>query len=510
MAAGTVTHKLKVGGNDKLELYDYPGEYAQRFDGVDPGGGDRPADAAEDLRGQPADRRASACRRRRPPGLVIRGAGNCRQLASGSQVHAGAALQRRRAVPADRRRAHGAADGRLPLRRRRTRTTTQPASPASRRRCRSGRRGRRPSRSCRGRRRRWWSGPPGEEIFTDKYGRVKVQFHWDREGKNDADSSCWVRVAHALGRQAAGARSTSRGSARRSSSPSRRATPTSRSSSAASTTPTRCRPTWARAPTASTQTTTSSAASRPTRTPGGDGYNEMRFDDTKGKEQIFIHAEREHGHPRQERRHGAGPPRPPPDRRHEKDGKKAATSASWSTRTSTCTSSATRSSTSKATCSCWSAAARRGRRQPGHRSSRRAEDETDRAAGDRPARQGRTATRRSTARQSLTVGRRPAGEGRAEPRPGGRQGDPPEGRDEGDPRGRGAADAQGAGGFVDINPAGRDDPGDDGPDQQRRARPARAAAPARPRRRTPTARGRQPPTDPPDVADDAVTGQKST
>ena len=37
-------------------------------------------------------------------------------------------------------------------------------------------------------------GPPGEEIFTDKYGRVKVQFHWDREGKNNADSSCWIRV----------------------------------------------------------------------------------------------------------------------------------------------------------------------------------------------------------------------------------------------------------------------------------------------------------------------------
>ena len=37
-------------------------------------------------------------------------------------------------------------------------------------------------------------GPAGEEIFTDKYGRVKVQFHWDREGKNNADSSCWVRV----------------------------------------------------------------------------------------------------------------------------------------------------------------------------------------------------------------------------------------------------------------------------------------------------------------------------
>ncbi len=38
-------------------------------------------------------------------------------------------------------------------------------------------------------------GPSGEEIHTDKYGRVKVQFHWDREGKNDEKSSCWVRVA---------------------------------------------------------------------------------------------------------------------------------------------------------------------------------------------------------------------------------------------------------------------------------------------------------------------------
>jgi type VI secretion system secreted protein VgrG len=38
-------------------------------------------------------------------------------------------------------------------------------------------------------------GPSGEEIYTDKYGRVKVQFHWDREGTNDDKSSCWVRVA---------------------------------------------------------------------------------------------------------------------------------------------------------------------------------------------------------------------------------------------------------------------------------------------------------------------------
>jgi type VI secretion system secreted protein VgrG len=38
-------------------------------------------------------------------------------------------------------------------------------------------------------------GPEDEEIYTDRYGRVKVQFPWDREGKYDAHSSCWVRVA---------------------------------------------------------------------------------------------------------------------------------------------------------------------------------------------------------------------------------------------------------------------------------------------------------------------------
>jgi type VI secretion system secreted protein VgrG len=38
-------------------------------------------------------------------------------------------------------------------------------------------------------------GPSGEEIYTDKYGRIKVQFHWDRLGKNDENSSCWIRVS---------------------------------------------------------------------------------------------------------------------------------------------------------------------------------------------------------------------------------------------------------------------------------------------------------------------------
>ncbi len=38
-------------------------------------------------------------------------------------------------------------------------------------------------------------GKAGEEIWTDQYGRVKVQFHWDRYGTSDEHSSCWVRVS---------------------------------------------------------------------------------------------------------------------------------------------------------------------------------------------------------------------------------------------------------------------------------------------------------------------------
>jgi type VI secretion system secreted protein VgrG len=42
-------------------------------------------------------------------------------------------------------------------------------------------------------------GPPGQEIHTDEFGRVRVQFPWDREGKNDEGSSCWIRVNQGWG-----------------------------------------------------------------------------------------------------------------------------------------------------------------------------------------------------------------------------------------------------------------------------------------------------------------------
>ncbi|KMK85805.1 type VI secretion system Vgr family protein [Pectobacterium brasiliense] len=38
-------------------------------------------------------------------------------------------------------------------------------------------------------------GPAGEEIYCDEYGRIKLQFPWDRYGASDDQSSCWVRVS---------------------------------------------------------------------------------------------------------------------------------------------------------------------------------------------------------------------------------------------------------------------------------------------------------------------------
>src|SRR5262249_49763518 len=75
-------HKLKVGGNEKLELYDFPGAYAQRFDGIQPGGGDRPADLQKIF--QDNQRTAGIRMQQETAGaLRVAAAGNCRQFACG-------------------------------------------------------------------------------------------------------------------------------------------------------------------------------------------------------------------------------------------------------------------------------------------------------------------------------------------------------------------------------------------------------------------------------------------
>jgi len=190
--AGTVSHKLKVGGNDKLELYDFPGEYAQRFDGVDKGGGDQPSELQKIFED---NKRTVEIRMQEEAvqSLVIQGASNCRQMVSGHKFtlerHFNANGQYVLASVAHSARGSGefraGATGvfvyqnsftcipfAIPYRP--LRSTPKP--------------------TVAGTQTAVVVGPPGEEIFTDKYSRVKVQFHWDREGKNDPDSSCWVRV----------------------------------------------------------------------------------------------------------------------------------------------------------------------------------------------------------------------------------------------------------------------------------------------------------------------------
>lgn len=128
-------------------------------------------------------------------------------------------------------------------------------------------------------------GPSGEEIFTDKYGRVKVQFHWDREGHQDEGSSCWVRVAQTWAGNKWGTMFIPRigmevlvdfleGD------------PDRPIIVGCVYNPENMPPYTL--PDEKTKSTIKSNSSK-----GGSGFNEIRFEDKKGSEQIFIHAEKD-------------------------------------------------------------------------------------------------------------------------------------------------------------------------------------------------------------------------
>ncbi|MGZ5426468.1 MAG: type VI secretion system Vgr family protein, partial [Thermoanaerobaculia bacterium] len=192
VAAGKSSHKLQLKANAPLELYDFPGAYAQRFDGINKGGGEQPAEIQKIFKDntRTTDLRAQA---EAAASVLVHGASNCRQLVSGHRI----TLER-----------HFEGDGSWVLYEI-DHLATEAAD------VRSGRGGFsyqnhfscfpaalpfRPPRvtpvpTVRGTQTAVVVGPKNEEIYTDKYGRVKVQFHWDREGKSDTDSSCWVRVA---------------------------------------------------------------------------------------------------------------------------------------------------------------------------------------------------------------------------------------------------------------------------------------------------------------------------
>jgi type VI secretion system secreted protein VgrG len=191
---GTVEHNLQVANNNPdLEIYDWPGVYAQRYDGIDRGGGDQSGDLGKIFK----DNERTATIRMEEEAvhsILINGVSNARQLTSGHKFtlnkHFNAdgeyvliGVDHRAHLGFDYR-SSGSSDfiyentftaipvG-LPFRPRQI--TPKPV--------------------IQGPQTAKVVGPPGEIIYPDKYGRVKIQFFWDRQGKFDLDSSCWVRVS---------------------------------------------------------------------------------------------------------------------------------------------------------------------------------------------------------------------------------------------------------------------------------------------------------------------------
>ena len=128
-------------------------------------------------------------------------------------------------------------------------------------------------------------GPSGEEIHTDEHGRVKVQFHWDREGTKNEESSCWVRVSQLWAGAGWGAMFIPRighevivdfleGDPDR-------PIITGRVYHGVNKPPYPL-------PAEMTKSTIKSNSSK-----GGGGFNELRFEDKKGSEEIFLHGQKD-------------------------------------------------------------------------------------------------------------------------------------------------------------------------------------------------------------------------
>jgi type VI secretion system secreted protein VgrG len=131
------------------------------------------------------------------------------------------------------------------------------------------------------------TGPSGSEIYTDKHSRVKVQFFWDRQGKKDENSSCWIRVSQPWAGKSWGGISIPRIGQEvivdfLEGNPDRPII-TGRVYNAEVMPPYQL----------PAQQVVSGLKSNST--PGGGGYNELSMNDTKGKEHVTIHAQYDMG-----------------------------------------------------------------------------------------------------------------------------------------------------------------------------------------------------------------------
>jgi type VI secretion system secreted protein VgrG len=131
-------------------------------------------------------------------------------------------------------------------------------------------------------------GPPGEEIYTDEFGRVKVQFHWDRAGKSDDKSSCWIRVSQLSAGNGFGALQLPRVGQEvvvdfLEGDPDRPIIVGQLYNGV-------------NLPPYSLPAHKTKSCFRSQSSPNGEGFNEIRFEDKKGEEQLFIHAEKQQDH----------------------------------------------------------------------------------------------------------------------------------------------------------------------------------------------------------------------
>ena len=189
---GQVAHAPNAGGVEPYEVYEYPGWYAKRYDNVGAGGED---DSAVLEQVFDDEQRTVELRMQAEAALALEaeGQGNCGHFVPG---HTFALL------------GHRSADGKYLLKSVEHEASLPdfrsgeqlPLKYLNRFTCLPAEATPRPQRTTPrpivyGTQTATVVGPSGSQIFTDKYGRIKVQFHWDRQGKHNADSSCWIRVA---------------------------------------------------------------------------------------------------------------------------------------------------------------------------------------------------------------------------------------------------------------------------------------------------------------------------
>jgi type VI secretion system secreted protein VgrG len=284
-----LSHQRTISGVQMLERYEYPADFAQRYDGIDKDGGDAAGDLAH-LNDDKDHLAQVRLEEQIVQSLVVKGSSDCghflpghkfqleRHFDSANPPGAGDSfLLTRVEVSASVEGSYQSAETStfvyanhfvcLPagLTYRPARTTPRPRAFG-------------PETAV-------VIGPPGEDIYCDKYGRVKVHFRWDRDTGDKNDSSCWIRVTQPWAGQTWGALTLPRVGqevvvAFEAGNPDRPVIQGSLYNA-------KQMPPY-QLPNERRQSGLVSSSGK-----GNDQYHELRFDDTEGKEMLYMHSQRD-------------------------------------------------------------------------------------------------------------------------------------------------------------------------------------------------------------------------